>query len=195
VEGGSVRHRARVVSPQYNPSFPAYTGTPPLILDIRTVCLCCFFTGTSTTCRSRPEHAPTVPPRSQSVSCPRPRSSNAAPQARARAPRASAIACASNARRRPIRYSAPRRTRRACPSLRLLGSKRGWRSMRSRDVPRDCSLRAGNRDANELVAAAVRAKEWATIGACIARSQTSGWKSEQKVAGGSTSFARLSPTS
>jgi len=58
--------------------------------------------------------------------------------------------------------------------------------MRSRSVPRDCSLRAGNRDANGLVAAAaaaVRAKDWARIGTCIARLRTSGWKSEQKVAG------------
>jgi len=150
-------------------------------------------TGISTTCRSCLEHAPTAPPRSQNVSCPRPRSSNAALRPRARAPRASAIACASNAQRRPTRYSAPRRTRRACPSLRLLGSKLGWRSMRSRGVRRDCSLRTSNR-ANGLVAVtAARAKGWAMIGACIARLRTSEWKSEQKVAGGFTSFRALFP--
>ena len=55
--------------------------------------------------------------------------------------------------------------------------------MRSRGVQRDCSLRTSNRDASGLAAAAVRAKGWRMIGAYIARLRTSGWKTEQKVAG------------
>ena len=65
--------------------------------------------------------------------------------------------------------------------------------MRSRGVPRDCSLRTSNRDANGLVlvAAVVRAKDWRMIGAYIARLRTSGWKTELKVAGKSTLISRV----
>jgi hypothetical protein len=138
--------------------------------------------------RSHPEHAHIALRCSQSVSRPRPRSSNAALRRRAvRAPRASATACASSAQNRRTRCSAPRRTRRACPSSRSRGSTRGWRSMRSRSVPRGCSSRTSNRDASGPAGAEVvaRVRGRMRTGAYIVRLRTSGWKSGQREAGAS----------
>ena len=141
-------------------------------------------------CSSCPEHAPTVPHRSQTASRPRRPSSNAAPQHRARAPRASATACASNAPRRRTRCSAPRRTQRACPSSRSRGSTRGWRSTRSRSVQRGYSLRTSSRDVSVSEAAAVvLVRGWTKIGTSIARLRTSEWKSGHRETGASACCA------
>ena len=180
MEGGSVHHSARVVSLTYasahalSPLFsPSKSDFLPLL----------FQQGTSTIYSSHSEHARTAPHPLHHLRPhpPHPRSSDIVPQY---AQRASATASVSSAQKRRTRCSAPRRTRRACPSSRSRGNTRGWRYTRSRSAPRGCSSHASNsRGASGLVPAAAAAavlvvvRGCAKIGVCIARLRTLGWRS------------------